>query len=108
MPICPRPIQIFCTVSWIPNTPAAISPGSLPHIALAKEMPSLAKKLALRNLMDLGPPNWFYDLMISTPAMRWFARQIYFHRRAEPGDTLADFERRLGRWGSTRYDRKEL
>ena len=50
--------------------------GPPPHIALAKEMPSLNKKLALRKVMDLGPPNWLYDLMISTPVMRWFARQV--------------------------------
>ena len=31
--------------------------------------------------MDVGPPNWFYNLIIGTPPMRWFARQVYFHRR---------------------------
>jgi hypothetical protein len=28
--------------------------------------------------------------------MRQFARRIYFHRRAQPGDTLAEFETRIG------------
>jgi digeranylgeranylglycerophospholipid reductase len=71
--------------------------GPPPHLALAREMPSHVKKLALRKVMDWGPPNWLYDALIGTPAMRWFARQVYFHRRAEPGDTLADFENRIRR-----------
>jgi hypothetical protein len=32
--------------------------------------------------MDAGPPNWLYDLLIGTAPMRWFARQVYFHRRS--------------------------
>jgi flavin-dependent dehydrogenase len=69
--------------------------GPPPEKILAKELPSFTKKLALRKVMDAGPPNWLYDLMIGTPAMRWFARQVYFHHRAEPGDTLEAFEERL-------------
>ena len=33
--------------------------------------------------------------MIGTPAMNWFARQVYFHKRAEAGDSLEAFEQRL-------------
>lgn len=69
--------------------------GPPPEEVLSRELPSFGVKLALRALMDLGPPNWLYDLSIGTPAMRWFARRIYFHRRAEPGDTLEAFEKRI-------------
>jgi flavin-dependent dehydrogenase len=55
--------------------------GPPPEQTLAKEIPSMAKKLALRAVMDLGPPNWLYDLIIGTPPMRWFAHTVYFHHR---------------------------
>lgn len=57
--------------------------GPPPELALARELPSFAKKLALRAVMDLGPPNWLYNLIIGTPPMRWFANTVYFHRRGE-------------------------
>ena len=69
--------------------------GPAPEKTLAAELPSLTKKTLLRKVMDIGPPNWFYDLMIGTPAMNWFARQVYFHKRAESGDSLEAFEQRL-------------
>jgi hypothetical protein len=75
--------------------------GPPPDAVLATEMPSLAKKLALRRVMDLGPPNWFYNAMISTTPMREFARRVYFHRRAQGGDTLADFEKRMSAASAT-------
>ncbi len=71
--------------------------GPPPEAALARELPSFSKKLALRSVMDLGPPNWLYDMMIGTPAMNWFARKVYFHRRAQPGDSLEAFEERIKR-----------
>jgi digeranylgeranylglycerophospholipid reductase len=69
--------------------------GAPPGAALARELPSYGRKQALRRVMDLGPPNWLYDLMIGTPAMSWFARQVYFHRRAEAGDRLDAFDARI-------------
>ena len=69
--------------------------GPPPEKTLAAELPSFTKKRALRKIMDLGPPNWLYNLMIGTPAMNWFARQVYFHKRAEAGDSLEAFEQRL-------------
>lgn len=56
--------------------------GPPPGRALAREIPSFGKKLLLRSVMDLGPPNWLYDLVIGTAPMRWFARQVYFHPRS--------------------------
>lgn len=58
--------------------------GPPPGEVLAREMPSFAKKRALRAVMDFGPPNWLYDLIIGTAPMRWFARQVYFHHRSAP------------------------
>ncbi len=58
--------------------------GPPPEKILARELPSFGKKLALRTVMDAGPPNWFYNLIIGTPPMRWFARQVYFHHRSGP------------------------
>lgn len=55
--------------------------GPPPEQVLAKEVPGFARKLLLRRVMDAGPPNWLYDLLIGTAQMRWFARQVYFHRR---------------------------
>ena len=59
--------------------------GPRPDMALASELPSFAFKLAMRRAMDLGPPNWLFDALITTPPMRWLARRIYFHRRAQSG-----------------------
>ena len=57
--------------------------GPPPEQVLSKEMPGFGKKLLLRKVMDIGPPNWLYDLIIGTAPMRWFAKQVYFHRRSE-------------------------
>ena len=59
--------------------------GPRPDLALAGEFPSFSLKRAMRRAMDFGPPNWLFDAIIATPAMRWVARRIYFHRRAQPG-----------------------
>jgi flavin-dependent dehydrogenase len=56
--------------------------GPPPETVLARELPAFGHKLALRSVMDAGPPNWLYDLLIGTAPMRWFARQVYFHRRS--------------------------
>lgn len=70
--------------------------GAPPDFVIGTEIPSFRKKLALRSVMDMGPPNWVYNMLIGTPAMSWFARQVYFHRRAQPGDTLEAYEKRKG------------
>ena len=57
--------------------------GPPPEQVLVREVPAFGKKLALRAVMDIGPPNWLYDVIIGTPPMRWFAKQVYFHRRSD-------------------------
>ncbi|MGE0006309.1 MAG: NAD(P)/FAD-dependent oxidoreductase [Parvibaculaceae bacterium] len=69
--------------------------GPPPELVLAAEIPAMRRKLLLRRIMDGGPPNWLYDLAIGTPVMNWFARKVYFHRRAQPGDSLEAFEQRV-------------
>ncbi len=69
--------------------------GPPPELALAREIPSMRHKLLLRRIMDGAPPNWLYDMAIGTPLMNWFARKVYFHRRAQPGDSLEAFEQRV-------------
>jgi flavin-dependent dehydrogenase len=61
--------------------------GPPPDAMLAREVPSLGAKLMLRRVLDLGPPNFLYDVMLSTPLMRWFAQRVYFHRRSLAGST---------------------
>lgn len=60
--------------------------GPPPEKVLAREIPSFTKKLMLRRVMDFGPPNLLYDLIIGTPPMRWFAKQVYFHHRSQAED----------------------
>ena len=77
--------------------------GPRPDLALAGELPSFTLKLAMRKAMDLGPPNWLFDAIIATPAMRWVARRIYFHRRAQPGfEAPPALSRRIG------FDRQRM
>ncbi len=68
--------------------------GPPPEHVLENELPGFGKKLALRTVMDIGPPNWLYNLIIGTPPMRWFANTVYFHRRSPksvtPPQTGAD------------------
>ncbi|MGE3832278.1 MAG: NAD(P)/FAD-dependent oxidoreductase [Parvibaculaceae bacterium] len=59
--------------------------GPPPDMVLAREVPSFGAKLLLRRTLDLGPPNFLYDVMLSTPLMRWFAQRVYFHRRSLAG-----------------------
>jgi digeranylgeranylglycerophospholipid reductase len=66
--------------------------GPPPDTILARELPSFGAKLLLRRALDLGPPNFLYDLMLSTPLMRWFAQRVYFHRRSLSGGSFGAIE----------------
>ena len=69
--------------------------GPSPELVLAREIPAMRHKLFLRRAIDAAPPNWLYDTAIGTPLMSWFARKVYFHRRAHVGDSLEAFEHRV-------------
>ena len=52
-----------------------------PHRALAAAYPRFFWKRRLRQLFDLGPPNWLIEAGLATPPLRALAQSIYFHRR---------------------------
>jgi flavin-dependent dehydrogenase len=52
-----------------------------PHHVLAGSYPRFVWKRRLRQLFDLGPPNWLIDAGLNTPPLRALAQSIYFHRR---------------------------
>ena len=56
--------------------------GHDPARVAAKAYPRFVCKRGLRWLADLPPPNWLYDALLGTAAMRRVASAIYFHRRS--------------------------
>ena len=56
--------------------------GRPPQQVLARELPSMRRKLALRWLLERNPPAWLYDRIIGSALMRAFAARTYFHDRA--------------------------
>ena len=66
------------------------SSGPEPGRVLCAEVPKYRLKRQGRRLLDLGPPDIIFDLLISTPLFRAFARKVYFHHRMVP---LARFSR---------------
>jgi flavin-dependent dehydrogenase len=55
--------------------------GPPPEQAVRADLPGWALKLVLRGLMDLAPPNWMFDLALSTAPMTALARRVFFHRQ---------------------------
>ena len=67
---------------------AAVGPA--PEIAVKAELPNWMAKQALRGLMDAAPPNWMFELALSTAPMAGLTRRIFFHRAArEHAEELA-------------------
>jgi digeranylgeranylglycerophospholipid reductase len=73
--------------------------GPAPEMMLGRELPRLRLKRLMRATLDLGPPNLIFDAAIATPAMRWLATHIYFHRRGARGLSFAEFEQRIAASG---------
>ena len=69
--------------------------GPPPENVLEKLLPKFAKKQVLRNLLDLTPPNFLYNALLTTPPMQKFARHVYFHKRLSKDIKLEDFTARL-------------
>jgi digeranylgeranylglycerophospholipid reductase len=61
-----------------------------PARALAREAPRFRRKLLMRRLFDLAPPNWVWNLAFGTAPFRAFAQSVYFHRRAQTGDEMTE------------------
>jgi flavin-dependent dehydrogenase len=55
--------------------------GPPPESVLEKIMPKFGKSLALRKVLDMAPPNFMYNAMLSSAPMRKFASMVYFHNR---------------------------
>lgn len=75
-----------------------------PQLALAAAYPKFRWKRRLRQLFDLGLPNWLIDAGLRTPPLRALAQNIYFHNRGlfSPrawGDLLAGERRPASRTG---------
>lgn len=55
--------------------------GPDPAGVMAAEYPRYRWKKWLRRGIDLGPPNWLYDLTLGLAPVRALARLVYFHRK---------------------------
>jgi flavin-dependent dehydrogenase len=57
--------------------------GTAPHPAhvLPREYPRFRMKSLLRRALDLGPPNWLFNVAIGTRPMRALAQLVYFHTK---------------------------
>ena len=64
--------------------------GEHPAVVIAREAPRFGAKLALRQLLDLAPPNWVWDAAFGTAAFRKLAHTVYFHRRGATSEPLDD------------------
>ena len=58
--------------------------GAAPEAVVRQELPSWSAKLAMRRVMDLAPPNWMFDIALSTAPMAQVARRVFFHRTPAP------------------------
>ncbi|MCB1521894.1 MAG: NAD(P)/FAD-dependent oxidoreductase [Hyphomicrobiaceae bacterium] len=72
--------------------------GPAPEYALAPALPRFRAKRILRRALDLALPNPLIDLALTTPAMRWVASHLYFHRRGVGGIGFDAFQEQLPRW----------
>lgn len=55
--------------------------GTHPGAAMARAYPTFFAKRLLRLAMNVTPPNFLYDALLSTAPFLTLARAIYFHRR---------------------------
>lgn len=69
--------------------------GPAPEVVLKKNLPWFGGKMLLRRILELNPPNALYNAVLTTSAMRKFARRVYFHNRLDRAVSLEAFEARL-------------
>jgi flavin-dependent dehydrogenase len=55
--------------------------GPEPSRVLAREYPKYRLKGLGRQLLNIGPPDLVFNLLIGSPAFQAFARKVYFHHR---------------------------
>lgn len=51
-----------------------------PQVALKPHVPRFGLKIAMRRALDIAPANPLFDLALSTPLFRSFAKRVYFHK----------------------------
>jgi digeranylgeranylglycerophospholipid reductase len=61
-----------------------------PARALARETPRFRRKLLMRRMLDLAPPNWVWNLVLGTAPFRAVAQSVYFHQRGAAADEVAE------------------
>jgi flavin-dependent dehydrogenase len=71
--------------------------GPEPAHAIATGYPRFAWKRALRRVADLPLPDWLFDAILGTGALRRVAGAIYFHRRAGDPEASEDTVSERGR-----------
>jgi len=69
--------------------------GPAPEVVIEKALPKFGRKQFLRKILDLSPPNFLYNSLLTTPLMRKFARQVYFHQRISKDVELEEFTSQL-------------
>jgi digeranylgeranylglycerophospholipid reductase len=62
-----------------------VNGGPAPGPVLAREIPRLRARRALRAALDLAPPNAIVDLALAAAPVRRIAERIYFHARNDAG-----------------------
>lgn len=59
--------------------------GPPPDVAVLAAIPDYRIKIVMRRMLDLAPPNWMFDLVLSTAPMATLARRVFFHGAAGLG-----------------------
>ena len=77
---------IHCALQWGRLAGIAIAEhlmdgGPDPGSVMARHVPSFRTKLALRRILDLGPPNRLLDSILTCAPMKRFAQLVFFHHR---------------------------
>jgi digeranylgeranylglycerophospholipid reductase len=55
--------------------------GPSPHLELPGMLPRYGTKRLVRLALELAPPNWILDALVTSPPFRALARRIFFHHR---------------------------
>ena len=59
--------------------------GAPPEQAVMAAVPDYRAKLLMRRMLDIAPPNWMFDLALSTAPMAMLAQRVFFHGTAGLG-----------------------
>lgn len=71
--------------------------GPHPVKVMAAEAPRYGRKLMLRRLLDLAPPNALINAALMTSPMRRLAQRLYFHARGESSESFEAWSQAFAR-----------